>query len=105
LSVFDIEAVAYLRSESGAQALAEVADFRLSNSTLVADIASARQRFGARAAVLVETTVLRRKAASKLSHADDWLFTDEALQQATAEPVAAHPARRLAGARVHDATS
>jgi hypothetical protein len=33
-----------------------------------------------------------------------WLFTDEALQQATAEPVATHRARRLAGLRVHDAT-
>lgn len=33
-----------------------------------------------------------------------WLFTDEALQQATAAPVAAHRAGRLAGAVVHDAT-
>jgi hypothetical protein len=33
-----------------------------------------------------------------------WLFTDEALQQATADPVATHRARRLAGLRVHDAT-
>ena len=33
-----------------------------------------------------------------------WLFTDEALQQATAGPVAAHRAARLAGAVVHDAT-
>jgi hypothetical protein len=54
--------------------------------------------------VLVETTVLRRKAAAKLTSAADWLFTEEALQQATAEPVAQHRARRLAGARVHDAT-
>jgi THUMP domain-like len=54
--------------------------------------------------VLVETTVLRRKAAAKFSRADGWLFTDKALQQATAEPVARHRARRLAGARVHDAT-
>lgn len=33
-----------------------------------------------------------------------WLFTDEALQQATAAPVAHHRARRLAGQVVHDAT-
>jgi hypothetical protein len=52
----------------------------------------------------VETTLLRRKAAAKFRHATDWLFTDEALQQATAEPVARHRSRRLAGARVHDAT-
>ena len=33
-----------------------------------------------------------------------WLFTDDALQQATAAPVARHRAERLAGAVVHDAT-
>ena len=64
----------------------------------------ARECFGERAAVLVQTTVLRRRAAAKLSRVADWLFTDEALQQATAEPVSRHRARRLAGRRVHDAT-
>jgi hypothetical protein len=102
--VFDIEAVAYLRSEAGAQALLEVAGYRLTDATLVGDIASARERFGDRAAVLVETTLLRRKAAAKFADPSGWLFTDEALQQATAEPVAIHRARRLAGASVHDAT-
>jgi hypothetical protein len=63
-----------------------------------------RDRFGDRAAVLVETTLLRRKAAAKFADASGWLFTDEALQQATAEPVAVHRARRLAGLTVHDAT-
>jgi len=71
---------------------------------LVSEIASARDRFGERAAVLVETTLLRRKAAVKFADPSDWLFTDEALQQATAEPVAEHRARRLTGAVVHDAT-
>jgi hypothetical protein len=101
---FRLEDVGYLRTDAGAQALREIADLPLTGATLVADIASARDRFGERAAVLVETTVLRRKATAKLSDADDWLFTDEALQQATAEPVAQHRSRRLAGARVHDAT-
>jgi hypothetical protein len=54
--------------------------------------------------VLVETTLLRRKAAAKFADASEWLFTDQALQQATAEPVAAHRARRLAGFAVHDVT-
>jgi THUMP domain-like len=87
--------------------LRDVAGYRLIDATRVADIASARARFGHRAAVLVETTLLRRKAAGKLGglcDASTWLFTDEALQQATAAPVAAHRARRLAGATVHDAT-
>ena len=65
-----------------------------------------RTRFGARAPVLVETTLLRRRAAGKLGElgVSDWLFTDEALQQATAAGVALHRARRLAGRVVHDAT-
>jgi hypothetical protein len=101
---FGLDEVAYLRSETGRQALGEVAALPLTDATLVADIASARGRFGDRAAVLIETTVLRRRAAAKFRRTDDWLFTDAALQQATAEPVADHRARRLAGARVHDAT-
>ncbi|MBF4191869.1 hypothetical protein MHAEM_07509 [Mycolicibacterium phlei] len=101
---FDVADVDYLRSEAGAEALREVSTLALTKATLVADIASARSRFGDRAAVLVETTLLRRKAAAKFADPQRWLFTDEALQQATAEPVARHRAARLAGARVHDAT-
>jgi hypothetical protein len=93
-----------LRSEAGERALHEVDGYRLTGSTLVADIASARASFGERAAALVQTTLLRRRAAAKFADPSGWLFTDEALQQATAEPVAAHRARRLAGADVHDAT-
>jgi THUMP domain-like len=52
----------------------------------------------------VETTLLRRRAVAKFADPSKWLFTDEALQQATAERVAAHRARRLAGLTVHDAT-
>jgi len=55
----------------------------------------------------VETTLLRRRAVAKLAELGDvsnWLFTDEALQQASAAPVAMHRARRLADAVVHDAT-
>ena len=48
--------------------------------------------------------MLRRKAATKFADASDWLFTDEALQQATAGPVAEHRALRLTGRTVHDAT-
>lgn len=70
----------------------------------IADIGTVRARYGERTRVLVETTLLRRKAAGKLSGRDDWLFTDEALQQATAAPVAAHRAARLAGRAVHDVT-
>lgn len=65
-----------------------------------------RARFAERAAVLVETIRLRRRAPAKFPGTDvsGWLFTDEALQQATAGQVARHRARRLAGETVHDAT-
>ncbi|WP_243858542.1 class I SAM-dependent methyltransferase [Mycobacterium sp. DL440] len=76
----------------------------LTGAALVSDIASVRAQFGDHAAVLVETVQLRRRAQAKFTDPDRWLFTDEALQQATAAPVAAHRARRLTGARVHDAT-
>nr|WP_245836703.1 class I SAM-dependent methyltransferase [Mycobacterium bohemicum] len=101
--------VAYLRSAAGDAALAAVAELELSDATRIADVAAARSRFGERAAALVETTLLRRRAADKLGglgNVSSWLFTDEALQQATAAPVALHRARRLAAAGlvVHDAT-
>ncbi|MCH9761373.1 MAG: class I SAM-dependent methyltransferase [Actinomycetia bacterium] len=104
---FGLDDVRFLRSEAGKLALDELARYRLSGSTLIADIASARARFAEHAAVLVETVMLRRKAARKFADAADvseWLFTGEALQQATAGPVARHRAQRLAGRTVHDAT-
>ncbi|MDT5009255.1 MAG: hypothetical protein QOH57_872 [Mycobacterium sp.] len=48
--------------------------------------------------------LLRRRAVAKLGDVGEWLFTDDALQQATAAPVAMHRARRLAGRTVHDVT-
>lgn len=73
-------------------------------SDRIAGVAAVRARFGERAPALVETTLLRGRAVVKLPGTADWLFTDEALQQATAMPVAEHRAARLAGMRVHDAT-
>jgi hypothetical protein len=101
---FTLDDVAYLSGEEGARALSEVAGYRLTDTTRIADIASARAGFGERAAVLIETTLLRRKAEAKFADPSAWLFTDEALQQATATSVAAHRARRLVGATVHDVT-
>ncbi len=72
----------------------------------MADIAALRSRFGDHSAVLVETVRLRRRAPAKFPGTDvsGWLFTDDALQQATTAAVARHRARRLAGMVVHDAT-
>ena len=49
------------------------------------------------AAAALETAMLRRRAAAKFSRADAMYFTRDALEQATAEPVAAYRARRFAG--------
>jgi hypothetical protein len=73
-------------------------------SDRIADIAALRKQFGDRTPALVETVLLRRRAADKLPDTSEWLFTDEALQQATAVPVASHRAQRLAGRVVHDVT-
>jgi THUMP domain-like len=70
----------------------------------VSEIAALRKQFGDRTPALVETVLLRRRAADKLPGTGEWLFTDEALQQATAALVAAHRAQRLAGRVVHDVT-
>ncbi|WP_407688234.1 class I SAM-dependent methyltransferase [Mycobacterium sp. HUMS_1102779] len=107
---FGADDVSYLASPPGASALAAVAELELTDASRIADIAAVRARFGDRAAVLVETTLLRRRAADKLGplgpQVSQWLFTDEALQQATAAAVALHRAARLAraGLPVHDAT-
>ncbi len=73
----------------------------------VAEIARLRKQFGDRTPVLVETVLLRRRAEAKLAGLPgtrDWLFTDEALQQASAAPVALHRSKRLSGRVVHDVT-
>lgn len=101
---FTLADVAYLTSEEGVSALARVAGRELSNRTRLTDIGWARTQFGERTAVLVETVMLRRKGAGKLTDAHRWLLTDDAVQQATPQRVAAHRARRLAGRRVHDVT-
>ncbi|MDP9168559.1 MAG: class I SAM-dependent methyltransferase, partial [Actinomycetota bacterium] len=101
---FTLDDVAYLSGDAAASALAEVGSLALTDSTRISDIASTRSRFGDRAALLVETTLLRRKAAAKVDHAATWLFTAEALEQATAAAVAVHRAERLAGRAVHDVT-
>lgn len=101
---FTLADVAYLRSSQGAADLAEVAARELSARTRLADIGWARTRFADLTAPLTETVLLRRRAVAKLPAAGGWLFTDDALQQATPASVAAHRARRLAGRRVHDVT-
>ncbi|MGW4535607.1 THUMP-like domain-containing protein [Nocardia sp. NPDC004340] len=101
---FTRDDIAYLSSAAGAAALAEVGDFALSSASLLKDLERIRRGHGDRSAALVETVRLRRRATVKLAGAGDWLFTDDALQQATPSAVAAQRAQRLAGRTVHDVT-
>ena len=102
---FDLADVRFLVSADGADALAAASGLGLSEVSLLADLTRLRAVAGERAGAVVETVRLRRKAVAKLGpDAAGWLFTDEALQQATPVAVAAHRARRLAGVGVHDLT-
>ncbi|MFD8499460.1 class I SAM-dependent methyltransferase [Amycolatopsis sp. NPDC059657] len=99
---FSLDDVAFLRSAAGVAALTECATRPLTDP--IADVAFVRRLVGEQyAAAVLETAVLRRKSVSKLDAAG-WLFTSDALQQASASLVARHRAARLAGRDVHDVT-
>jgi hypothetical protein len=101
---FTLDDVAFLRSDAGSAALAECSSLPLTDKTRIADVAAVRRFAPEHAAAVLETMVLRRKSSSKLDSADSWLFTGDALQQASATAVARHRALRLAGRDVHDVT-
>ncbi|MGX7824761.1 THUMP-like domain-containing protein [Actinokineospora sp. 24-640] len=101
---FTVGDVAFLRSPAGIAALAEIAALALTPASHLADVTAARALAGSRAAALVETVLLRRKASAKVPAPGAWLFTADAVQQATPWPVAVARARRLAGRDVHDVT-
>ncbi|MFI9631497.1 class I SAM-dependent methyltransferase [Nocardia sp. NPDC051929] len=102
--LFTRDDVGYLGSATGRAALAEVDRLALTSVSLLKDLEQVRGAYGDRAAALVETVRLRRRATAKLADAGEWLFTDDALQQATPTAVARHRATRLAGRAVHDVT-
>ena len=101
---FSLNEVAFLRSAAGGDALRAVAQLTLSSDSWFGDVATARRLIGERAAAALETVVLRRKAAGRLDIADEGLFTEAALQQATPSKVAEYRAERLRGRDVHDVT-
>lgn len=101
---FTRDDVGYLDGATGRAALAELDGLALTSASLLKDLEQVRRAHGDRAAALVETVRLRRRATAKLADAGEWLFTDDALQQATPTAVAEHRAARLAGRAVHDVT-
>ncbi|EHK85814.1 hypothetical protein SZMC14600_16071 [Saccharomonospora azurea SZMC 14600] len=102
---FSLDDVAFLDSQEGEEALAACSALALTDASRLADVAAVRRLVGAeRAPAVLETALLRRKAESKVDGGQRWLFTDDAMQQASASPVAEYRARRLAGLDVHDVT-
>jgi hypothetical protein len=94
--------VAFLRSPAGAEALAALAARDLGDSHTIGLLSELRRRFApAEAAALLTQARLRQRAASthsdtaKFPWAERMLFVAEALEQATAWPVARHRAERL----------
>jgi hypothetical protein len=96
--------VGFLDSASGRDMLARASALPLTEASRLADVTAVRAFAGEWAPAVLETAVLRRRAAAKLAGAADWLTTDAALQQATATPVAELRATRFAGRDVHDVT-
>jgi len=97
---FTLDDVAYLASSAGREAV-------LGASELVGDdrlraVTVLRERLGDRAAPVLETALLQARVRGRVP--DGWLLTADAAEQATAAPVAAHRASRLAGRDVHDVT-
>nr|WP_202421967.1 class I SAM-dependent methyltransferase [Gordonia sp. SID5947] len=97
-----------MRSRHGIKALETASTLDLTPASMLADIGELRSRYAPHDAALIETVICRRRGRTKLSAADDMLFTDDALQQATASAVgrnrAAEIARRHPGAVIHDVT-
>ena len=81
---------------------ASVLDF--SRASAVASTAAVRRLDPVHAAAAIDVATARVRAAGRIRGAGTMLLTDEAVQQATAWPVAALRALRLSGRDVHDVT-
>jgi SAM-dependent methyltransferase len=93
----NLATVDFLLSEAGRAAAAELADAALDDAALPGLLTRLRRRFpAAEAGALVTLARLRRQAAGKFPAADRLFFTAEALEQATAAPIAAHRATWIA---------
>jgi hypothetical protein len=90
---FTVSDVGFLTSGAGREALAALAP----SGDPLRDVAAARRVVGTeRAGALLETVLLRERARGRFP--DGWLWSADALEQATAWAVAEHRAARLAAA-------
>jgi SAM-dependent methyltransferase len=90
-----------LLTDEGARLLAETAVAPITADNHLQLAQQLRQRVGpARAHAVIETVLLRQRAAGKFSRAAEMFFTRPALEQASAEVVARYRARRYQEAGV-----
>lgn len=94
----------FLRTGSGRDLLTMAGGLDWSRAARVASTERVRRLDADRAAAVIDVVTARRRARGRIRGAQRMLLTDESVQQATAWPVAALRARRLAGRDVHDAT-
>jgi Predicted O-methyltransferase len=88
-----------LLQAEGQALLAELAERDLRDATLLSEIERLRSRYDpAFVRAAIETSQLRRRAAAKFPQAERMYFVREALEQATAAPVAHYRANRLLAA-------
>lgn len=94
----------FLLTAAGRDLLDLAAGLDWSRDRLVASTAAVRRADAGHAAAAIDLVTARRRADGRIRGADRMLVTDDAVQQATAWPVAALRAARLAGRDVHDVT-
>lgn len=93
------EELDFILSPVGRALIDQVAAESLSSAGRLATVSHLRDRVPPPlAAAVLETALLRQRAAQKFSRASQMFFTRDGLEQATAEPVANHRARRYAAA-------
>lgn len=94
----------FLHTDAGRALLELAGGLDFSRAQSVTSTAAVRRVDPAHAAAAIDVVTARARAAGRIRGAERMLLTDEAVQQATAWPVAALRALRLSGHDVHDVT-
>lgn len=95
----DLAALRFLLSPPGQRWLARLAQQEITAQSHLSLASRLREELPPELTqALLETALLRRESEAKFSRAGQMYFTREALEQASAEPVARHRARRYAAA-------